>query len=67
MMTALLLPTQMGSCLTPLMVACGKGHGDVADELLATKSVNLDQLSGVSRCIPQYQYRQLYLLGATPI
>ncbi len=51
-----ILSSQLGPCLTPLMLACGKGHGDVVDELLATKSVNLDQLSGVSQCIPQYQY-----------
>ncbi len=51
-----ILYTQLGKCVTPLMTACIKGHGDVVDELLATKSVNLDQLSGVSQCIPQYQY-----------
>ncbi len=56
MMTALLLSTQMESCVTLMMLASIKGHGDVVDELLATKSVILDQLSGVSQCIPQYQY-----------
>ncbi len=38
------------------MLACMNGHGDVVDELLETKSVDLDQLSGVSQYIPQYQY-----------
>ncbi len=38
------------------MLACMNGHGDVVDELLATKSVDLDQLSGVSQYIPLYQY-----------
>ncbi len=49
-----ILSSQEGA--TPLILACMNGHGDVVDELLATKSVDLDQLSGVSQCIPQYQY-----------
>ncbi len=48
-----ILSSQAGA--TPLILACIRGHGEVVDELLATKSVNLDQLSGVSQCIPQYQ------------
>ncbi len=50
------LHMQLGNGATPLMLTCGKGHGDVVDELLATKSVSLDQLSGVSKFVPQYQY-----------
>ncbi len=41
--------TQTGYLLTPLMVACLKGHDDVAEALM--QSVPVDQLSGVRPCL----------------
>ena len=58
------MSSQMGNCVTPLMLACFNGRSAVVDILVEAKA-DINLLSGVSSVVYMHIYGIL-LIAATP-